>query len=251
VRRTFATLAAGASLLAACAGTPDDDVLSAEPEETAEPEPTETEDPDEAEPEPEETEEPEPEDPYAVPDEIDETYVEDVMNAILQVQAEVLRGSLELDEGSSLPAELMALHFSTTEGEQRTFGLEEYQGYVDDPATRGGLVDPVPDEAQGTFTVEYLHHVEPERCVLAVGYWDRTAISAEAPSSEDSMTAISLSRIGDSDEVSEGNPTPWQWRDNRGIDGSMDPAEWSELPWDSALDHSCTTLGSANGDDDS
>jgi hypothetical protein len=243
VRRTFATLAAGASLLAACAGTPDDDVLSAEPEETAEPEPTETEDPDEAEPEPEETEEPEPADAYAVPDEIDEAYVEDVINAILEVQDEVLRGALEQEQGTNLSPELMELHFATTSGAERTNGMDELQRFIDDARNAENLRPPA-EMGASRFDLEMLVHAEAERCILAVGNWDISQLVVDAPPPDD-FTAFSLSRIDDEENTSAGNPTPWQWRDSTQMadgEGAIPQEEWPDLDFGAALDHSCEEL---------
>jgi hypothetical protein len=242
VRRALATTLAAGLILVACSGGDDDNELL-DLQATEEPAPEETE-----EPEPEETEEPEPEDPYAVPDEIDEDYVERVINAILEVQAEVLRGALQQEQGENLSPDLTGLHFATTEGRQRTLGLEEYQGYIDDPSTRGGLFDELSNESQGRFTVDYVHHVEPDKCILALGYWDRTELSENAPSREDSLTAISLGRIPENEPVSEGNPTPWQWRHNLGLDGTITPDEWLELPWADELDHTCEELSNSEGD---
>jgi hypothetical protein len=92
VRRTLATMMAAGLVLVACSSEEPDilDLATEDPE----PEETATADPD-----PEPDDEPEPEDPYAVPDEIDEAYVESVINAILEVQDEVLRGALPTGAG--------------------------------------------------------------------------------------------------------------------------------------------------------
>jgi hypothetical protein len=236
VRRGLATTLAAGLLVVACSGAGDADP-AATLEATPEPSPTATEsaEPDE-----------EPEDPYAIPDEIDDAYVERVINAILEVQSEVLRGSLQQEQGTSLAADLMALHFATTDGRQRVLGLEEYQGYIDDPDTRGGLREDIPPTSRGRFTVDYVHHSEPERCVLALGYWDRTELSENAPTREETLTAISLSRV-DPSAVSSGNPTPWQWRHNLGVDGATAAEEWAALPWGESIDHSCEDLASVEG----
>jgi hypothetical protein len=229
-----AALAAGSLLLAACQG--DDEPDLAELAEAEQPSPTPT-----ADPAPQETEEPEPDDPYAVPDEIDEAYVERVINAILEVQDEVLRGALEQEPGTSLEPELVELHFATTDGAERMQGLEELQGYIDDPDTRGGLL-PVDQLGSTTAEVEYLHHVEPESCILLIAYWDRTPISSTAPAREDSLTAFSLGRIDGSQERSAGNPTPWAMVDQRGVDASLSREDYGDLPWVDGLDHHCQDL---------
>jgi hypothetical protein len=233
MRRILATTLTAGLLLLGCSAAEDDDLLDVRA--TDEPTPEPTEDP---EPEPE----PEPDDPYAVPDEIDEAYVELVINAILEVQSEVLRGALAQEQGENLAPDLVALHFATTTGRQQQLGLEEYQRYVDDPETRGGLHADMGDGATGRFEVDYLHYVEPDSCILALGYWDRTELSTNAPQRAETLTAIALSRIHEPDSVAEGNPTPWQWQHNLDLDGALVADEWPALPWET-MDHSCLQLG--------
>jgi hypothetical protein len=229
-----------ALLLVGCTGGGDDDLL--EVDAAQEPQPEETEDP---EPEPEETEdpEPEPEDSYAVPDEIDEAYVERVINAILEVQSEVLRGALQKQQGENLSEELIALHFSTTEGNQRLDTMEEYQRYIDDPESRNGLLD-APELGTMRFRAIELVHAEPDRCLIVVGNWDRSEVSAVADPEQ--LVAFSLSRLPTDQDVSEGNPTPWQWRGNTVMvdtDDNPIPQEyWGELDYSSVLDTSCEAL---------
>jgi hypothetical protein len=237
VRRALATTLAAGLILVACSGGDDDNELL-DLQATEEPAPEETE-----EPEPEETEEPEPEDPYAVPDEIDEDYVERVINAILEVRTEILRGALQQEQGENLDPDLMALHFATTEGSQRAAGLETFQGYIDDPESRGGLLPP--DEMGATrFEADSLIHDEPEGCIIVVGQWDRSGISTRADNEE--LVIFSLSRIQDVEQVSEGNPTPWQWRDNGlMVDTDGNPIEreyWADLDYGAVLDHACSEL---------
>jgi hypothetical protein len=242
VRRTLAVVAAAGLLALGCSGG-EEEILDLQATPGADSEPID--EPDDPDPEVEETEEPadepEPEDPYAVPDEIDEDYVERVINAILEVQSEVLRGALQQEQGENLDPDLIALHLATTEGRQRQLGLEEYQGYVDDPEARGGLHADLPAGASGRFEVDYIHHVEADACILALGYWDRSELSNNAPARDETLTAISLSHISDAGAVSEGNPTPWQWQHNLGLDGALSEEEWPALPWET-LDHSCLDL---------
>jgi hypothetical protein len=235
MRRTFATTLTAGLLLLGCTAAGDADLLDVRATEDPAPEPPE-------EPEPD----PEPDDPYAVPDEIDEAYVELVINAILEVRSEILRGALQQEQGENLDPELVALHFATTEGTERAEALRTLQDYIDDPETRGGLLA-AQELGVSTFHIEYLHHAEPDRCVLALGFWDRTGTSRNAPTRAESVTAFSLSRTLDESEASPGNPTPWQWRDNRGLDGSVSPADFATLPWADELDHTCDTIPSEEG----
>jgi hypothetical protein len=230
MRRTFATTLTAGLLLLGCTAAGDADLLDVRATEDPAPEPPE-------EPEPD----PEPDDPYAVPDEIDEAYVELVINAILEVQSEVLRGALAQEQGENLAPDLVALHFATTTGRQQQLGLEEYQRYIDDPGNRGGLHSDIGDGATGRFEVDYVHHAEPDSCILALGFWDRTELSANAPERAETLTAIALSRVHETDSVAEGNPTPWQWQHNLGLDGALAADEWPTLPWET-MDHSCIQL---------
>jgi hypothetical protein len=242
VRRALATTLAAGLVLLGCTGNEGDDLL--EPQATQDPEPAATE-----EPEPNETEDPEPEetgepeDPYAVPDEIDEDYVERVINAILEVQSEVLRGALQQAQGENLDPDLVALHFATTDGNERQLRLDNLQRYIDEPERQANFRSP---EEMGVhrFQIEQLMHAEPGHCVVAIGYWDNSEVVSE-PRAEEDFTVFSLSRIPDDVETSDGNPTPWYWRDNAQMaeHGEYIPRErWDELDYDAALDHTCQGL---------
>jgi hypothetical protein len=226
---------ATAVVLVACSSATDDEPR--ELQATEEPAAS-TEDPD---PSPSPEEPSEPEDPYAVPDEIDEAYAERVINAILEVRTEILRGALQQQQGENLDTDLLALHFATTVGTERAEALDVIQGYIDDPETRGGLFT-AEGLGENLFEVEHLHQAEPDWCILVLGYWDRAGVSSTAPSREDSLTAFSLSRVDDSVERSQGNPTPWLWRDNQGVPGDLEPEQFDDLPWAEELDHTCTDL---------
>jgi hypothetical protein len=243
VRRALATTVVAGLVLLGCTGTEDDNVLDLQA--TQEPDAEETEEPEPEETEPEEVdeeEEPEPEDPYAVPDEIDEDYVERVINAILEVQSEVLRGALQQEQGENLDVDLTALHFATTDGTERMEGLEEIQGYIDEPSRQTNFRDPE-DFGASTFSVEHLVHAETN-CIIVVGHWDISETVLEAPP-EDDFSAFSLSRIQDDEETSAGNPTPWRWRDSTQMmdaGGVIPREEWEDLDYAAALDHSCEML---------
>jgi hypothetical protein len=235
MRRTLAKTLTAGLLLLGCTAAEDDDLLDVRATEEPAPEPTE-----DPEPEPE----PEPDDPYAVPDEIDEAYVELVINAILEVQSEVLRGALAQEQGENLAPDLVALHFATTEGSQRSDGMEYLQEYIDDPSSRGFLRAPG-QLGRMTFKLDELIHAEAERCLIAIGQWDLSAVTT-APDDSGERVTFSLSRIDENSEVSGGNPTPWQWRDNRTLvdtDGAaIDREYWSDLDFEGVLDHTCEEL---------
>jgi hypothetical protein len=233
MRRTFATTLTAGLLLLGCTAAGDDDLLDVRATEDPAPEPPEEPGPD-----------PEPDDPYAVPDEIDEAYIELVINAILEVRSEILRGALQQEQGENLDPELMTLLFATTEGRQRASDLEVFQGYIDDPESRGGLL-PADQLGSMRFESEYLAHAEPEACIVVVGRWERTQISTRADSDE--LVIFSLGLMEDATAVSPGNPSPWQWRDNalmKDAEGREIASEhWPDLDYASVLDHSCSELG--------
>jgi hypothetical protein len=244
VRRTLAVTAAAGLLALGCSGG-EEEILDLQATPGADSEPID--EPADPEPEVEETEEsaeqPEPEDPYAVPDEIDEDYVERVINAILEVRSEILRGALSQQQGENLDPDLTALLFATTDGEERINGLDLFQAYIDDPGTRTNLLAPE-DMSATTFAAEHLIHAEPERCIIVVGFWDNTGI-VEDPRDQNDFVAFSLSRTPEGQGTSAGNPTPWQWRDNAAMvdgDGSIPREQWDELDYRSALDNTCEDL---------
>jgi hypothetical protein len=232
MRRTFATTLTAGLLLLGCTAAGDDDLLDVRATEDPAPEPPE-------EPEPD----PEPDDPYAVPDEIDEAYVELVINAILEVRSEILRGALQQEQGENLDPELMTLLFATTDGAERLAGVERFQGYIDDPSSRENLRD-VESIGTTTFRPELIVHAEPERCIVVVGFWDNSEI-VQDPRHQEDFVAFSLARVPDDAEVSEGNPTPWQWVDNAAMvdgEGPIPKDLWSELDYHGALEHTCEKL---------
>jgi hypothetical protein len=239
-----AVVAAAGLVALGCSGG-EDEILDLQATPSAETEPADQ--PDEPEPDVEDTEEPvdepEPDDPYAVPDEIDEDYVERVINAILEVQSEVLRGALQQEQGENLDPDLMALHFATTEGAQRIEGVEYFQDYIDHPDDHSFRAT----DAMGdmTFSIDQLIHAEPERCIIAIGRWD---VSATLLNDDDpnERVAFSLSRTDEAAETSEGNPTPWQWMDNGLlIDTEGEPIGseyWHDLDYGAVMDHTCEGL---------
>jgi hypothetical protein len=232
VRRGLATTLAAGLLVVACSGGDDADPLALEA--TPEPTPTAAEN---AEPDDE------PEDPYAVPDEIDEAYVERVINAILEVQDSVLKGALQQPQGELLSAELAGLHFATTAGTERTTGLEELQSYIDEVERRENF-RPVEEMGSSSFSLERLVHAEPDSCVIAIGLWDLSPLVVSPPPPDD-FSAFSLSRVPIDERASEGNPTPWQWRDVTQMADGRGPIsrdEWDGLDYGSALDHTCENL---------
>jgi hypothetical protein len=171
MRRTLAKTLTAGLLLLGCTAAEDDDLLDVRATEEPAPEPTE-----DPEPEPE----PEPDDPYAVPDEIDEAYVELVINAILEVQSEVLRGALAQEQGENLAPDLVALHFATTEGVnaatewstcRSTSMIQSSRGFLRAPGQLGRM----------TFKLDELIHAEPERCLIAIGEWDNSECRRDGP----------------------------------------------------------------------
>jgi hypothetical protein len=223
-----------ALFLAACSGGgADDDLL--ELQATEEPAAS-AEDPD-----PSPSPEAEPEDPYAVPDEIDEAYVERVINAILEVQTEVLRGALGQATGENLAPHLVGLHIATTDGEQRRLGLDYLQDYIDVPESREGLRE-VSEIRSMTFAVDQLLHSEPDRCVIAAGRWDLSGTSTLTQDAEERV-AFSLARIDENVDRSEGNPTPWAWQSHVVLSDStgapIPPEQWGDIDFGDHLDNSC------------
>jgi hypothetical protein len=66
-----------------------------------------------------------------------------------------------------------------------------------------------------------------------------------SPPPPDDFSAFSLSRAPLDERVSEGNPTPWQWRDVTQMADGRGPIsrdQWDGLDYGSALDHTCENL---------
>jgi hypothetical protein len=205
-KRTAALVASLAVALAACGG--DDDV-----EPIAEPSPTETAAPTE-EPEPDEideTEDPEPEDPFAVPDEIDEPYVQSVLDELLRVRTAALR---EVVRGAgveaSMPTEAATLVAEAHSGPERVALLEEFENYL--RATNLDEVFVEPDSmTDQRFELLTVVEASPD-CIVATGLYDLSGTTRTVPG--DTYSVFSLAPREDQGTA---NAAPWTLHDQSSL----------------------------------
>lgn len=231
-RRVAAAMSAGLLLLTACAHDDgNDDPAPIGGENEADPGDADTTDED-AEEEDE---------PYAVPDEIDEDYAEDVINALLEIDHEILVTALQQEQGEPLDLEATDRLHAIADGDRRKSSLRRLQGYIDDPETAQGLLPPN-ESKPSQMEVDSVIHAESEHCMLVAGWWDRNGMATDPPP-EERKTVFSLSRVDREATSVERNPTPWMIRHIAPLqadDGEPIPdEEWGEIDFADALDRTC------------
>jgi hypothetical protein len=213
-KRTAALVASLAVALAACGG--DDDV-----EPIAEPSPTETAAPTE-EPEPDEpdaTEDPEPEDPFAVPDEIDEPYVQSVLDELFALRSDALRGAVEAHGDVGLPEDVATAVGASHEGPWRLRTVEQLEALQ--TADNLEEVFRAPDEmGNERFILDRIVAAD-ESCIVATGLVDSSAVNL-APPNTDLYSVVALSPVTASSDL---NPTPWLLYDESYVLFDGDPAD--------------------------
>lgn len=221
----------GLLLLTACAAS-----------DASDPEPPpiggeESEDGDAEEADPESVEEED--EPYAVPDEIDEAYAEDVINVLLEIESEAIKIALQQEPGDTLAVEAADRFHAMAAGGRLEFLMETYQLYIDKPELADGFV-PVDEMGTTRFEADGILHSEPENCLLVVGWWDRTELAAEPPVEQ---SLVSLGRLDRAVTDIERNPTPWQIREISPmmlIDDEPVPQErWDDINFGDELDRTC------------
>ena len=231
-RRYVAALTAGLLLLTACNG--DDNDPNPDPPPIGGEEDEENDDAQN-----EEDVEQEDEEPYAVPDEIDEAYAEEVINALLEINTEALKIVLEQEPGETMDPEAADRIAAISDGVRREMALENFQVYIDQPEATENF-RPVEDIGVSRFEAHGILHAEPENCILAVGRWDLTEVAADPP---DEQQLFSLGRLDRGTTSVERNPTPWQIRDispMRDADDQPIPDDrWDDLEFGDALDYTC------------
>ena len=231
-RRYVAALTAGLLLLTAC----NDDGNSPEPD----PPPIGGEEEDENDDaQDEEDVEEEDEEPYAVPDEIDEAYAEEVINVLLEIDTEALKIVLGQDPGEIIDPEAVDRIVAVNEGDRRLQLMENFQTYIDEPESTDGLL-PLDEMGGSRFEAHGILHAEPETCILAVGWWDLTEVATDPP---DEQHLFSLGRLDRGTTSPDRNPTPWVLREispMRDAEGeTISEDQWDDIEFGDALDHSC------------
>jgi hypothetical protein len=175
--------------------------------------------------------------PYAVPEEVDEAYAEEVINVLLKINSDALRIVLEQQPGESIAPEAADRIKAIAAGGRLDFLLDAYQRYIDHPELAHGFL---PTEQIGTsrFEAHGILHAEPEACILAVGWWDTSEVVEEPP---DEQSLISLGPIGP-EITDDRNPTPWQIRELSPMLTNGEPIpedRWDDIDFGDELDRTC------------
>lgn len=229
MRRSTALLCAGA-LLAACSN--DVDIQPIDPDGDASPTET-TSDAPPADDEDVHTDE----DVFAVPDDIDEAYVQAVVDELFGLRSEALRLTIdEVGAGGNPPSEALFLNDAVHEGPARAeFG----EGLVEilrstDP---DDAFVPVDERSGETFEIVDLAVTQPT-CIIGIGIYDRTGLLRNAETGR--LSILSLIP-GDDDR----NPTPWRVVDQAAPLDDGEPADPDEVlsadpaVWLDFVEHGC------------
>jgi hypothetical protein len=199
-KRTAALIASLAVALAACGG--DDDV-----EPIAEPTPTETAAPtEEPEPEePDETEDLEPEDPFAIPDEIDEPYVQSVLDELFALRTEALKLTLAETDATDVDDEALAILRATHGVPARVEYADQLFRYLQEPNAEEAFL-PVDEMGQTRYQVLRILRAD-ESCIVLTGSPDLSEVAVEP--GEEQWSVTSLGRLDSADDEGGRNSTPW------------------------------------------
>ena len=230
-RPMCAAMTAGLLLLTAC--------NDGDNEPNPEPPPIGGEENEDDDPTENEEDPPEEDEPYAVPDEIDEAYAEEVINVLLEIDTEALKIVLEQEPGEVIAPEAADRLAAASAGQRLASSLETFQIYVNRPETRDAFLPP---DEMGTsrFEAHGVLHAEPDACILVVGWWDRTEIAVDAT---DEPSLFSLGPVDRDVTDVDRNPTPWQIREiNRMmmIDDEPVPEDrWDDIDFGDELDRTC------------
>jgi hypothetical protein len=220
-RYTTAVIASLAVALAACGGNDADVEPIAEPTPTETAAPTEEPQPDE----PTETEEPEPDDPFAIPDEIDEAYVQSVLDELFAVRSEALRLSVAANGETTIPEEAQPLIPAVHSGPLLARALENFEQIV-----RAENIDEAflpPSEMGDERLVVFRIFESGDNCIVVTGNYDQSE-TARVPLPEGSLSLVSLTRAPD-DVDSALNPTPWRLHDETMLVVGDEPATEAQV----------------------
>ena len=184
-------------------------------------------------------------DPYAVPDDpadIDDDYVDAVMNAILAAESEILQEILSREAGE-LPSEQQLDRLrALVSGRQLVKLGQDYADFARDEDRRSAFLSP---EEFGTMAWENRRVMHADAsCILTIGFLDLRETAVE-PYSDQTLWVVVLDSTepaGLDDRAAEVNPTPWRYhQDNIMTAGGepIDDGEWDDLDYADRLDLPC------------
>lgn len=239
MRRSTALLCA-AALLAACGNDvdiqpigPDDDAPPAEPAPATPPADDDADGDGDAEG-----------DPFAVPDDIDEAYVQAVLDELVAARNRMLELTLDANPDRELPIEVLRLLDATHGLAARAEFGEELQEIV-----AGSNIDDVffTGDDFGGERFELFDLVAADvGCLVLIGTFDRSENVREPRSERRSILSLGPVEEPDPDR----NPTPWQFLQiNSILDGDDEPmtdediVEVTPEEWLGLLDTTCERGG--------
>jgi hypothetical protein len=209
-------IASLAVALAACGGNDADVEPIAEPTPTETAAPTEEPQPDE----PTETEEPEPDDPFAIPDEIDEAYVQSVLDELFALRTDALRAAVESNGEPGIDERAVTAIGASHTGPWRLRVVEQVQNIQAADNVDEVFREPA-EMGNERFRVGEIFSASSD-CVVLYGLVDSSEVN-RSPPNEDLYSVIALS--SSQETANEQNPTPWLLYDESYVYWDDEPAD--------------------------
>lgn len=232
MRRTLAALCAGI-LLAACSEGADVQPIEPDPDASG---------PDVADEAPDEPEPPtgRDDDPFAIPEEIDDAYVQAVLDELVSVRNEALRATFDANPADDLPLEVLNLIDAAHEGPARAEFGQELQEVV--RASNLDEIFLIEEDFRGE-ELELLRTIAAEpTCLVVIAEFDRSGSVREPRSDRLSIASIDSTPAG-TDHL---NRAPWRFQTiNSILDDGGDPMppqdvlEVSDEEWLDLLESDC------------
>ena len=183
-------------------------------------------------------------DPFAIPDEIDPTYVDLVMNELLAIDSEILRDTLGREPGEGLTDSDSVRIRAVFSGPQLIKAGEDYLRYSNNEEARIGFLPP--DELGDIrWRTEELLEAD-DSCIVAIGWYDITEVALQ-PYPEDTFTVAVLAPFPPDPadvRIRDVNRTPWRIHDDTlMVSGGqpVDREEWQRIDYSAVLDIPCDT----------
>ena len=187
-------------------------------------------------------------DPFAIPDEIDPTYVDLVMNELLAIDSEILRDTLGREPGEGLTDSDSVRIRAVFSGPQLIKAGEDYLRYSNNEEARIGFLPP--DELGDIrWRTEELLEAD-DSCIVAIGWYDITEVALQ-PYPEDLFAVVSLAPDHDlSRDTSAFNPSVWRIHDltqlvSHETSEPVPREDWDRLNYEQALALTCTNGGTS------
>jgi hypothetical protein len=174
------------------------------------------------------------EDEFAVPDDVDNDYVDQVVNELLVEDGRILKGILARDPGDGLKPDEIDLLASIYSGLRFQDFREDYEEYARSLEERDGFLE-ADVVGRVHWSSELVVHSE-QSCIISIGEYDLSRV-ADNPFSDDLRFAVSLARSPGSNDIG------WTMHDLNALADSagepVNPDFWLDLDYSSFLVDTC------------